>query len=44
VWLAFALMLIRGLPVIIDAWPYLRQPQAASPPAPSPVEPPAVPR
>ncbi len=44
VWLAFALMLIRGLPVIVDAWPYLRQPQAARP-APSPsVEPPVVPR
>ena len=28
VWLAFGLMIVRGLPVIIDAWPYLRQPQA----------------
>jgi CDP-diacylglycerol--glycerol-3-phosphate 3-phosphatidyltransferase len=44
VWLAFALMLIRGLPVIIDAWPYLRQPQAANAAAPSAVEPPVVPR
>ena len=42
VWLAFALMLIRGLPVIVDAWPYLRQPQARPGAATAPVEPPVA--
>lgn len=44
VWLAFALMIIRGLPVIVDAWPYLRQPQAAGTAAARSPEPPALPR
>jgi CDP-diacylglycerol--glycerol-3-phosphate 3-phosphatidyltransferase len=48
VWLAFALMIIRGVPVIVDAWPYLQQPQStgATPtsPATTPGVTPPVPR
>ncbi|MDQ3696093.1 MAG: CDP-alcohol phosphatidyltransferase family protein [Chloroflexota bacterium] len=42
VWLALALMLIRGLPVIIDAWPYLRQSRAGGSAAVSTAEPPVA--
>ena len=34
VWAAVALMIIRGLPVILDAAPYLTQPDAVAPSAP----------
>ncbi len=48
VWLAFALMIIRGLPVIVDAWPYLQRPQptgtAPAVPVPAPGETPPVSR
>ena len=44
VWLAFGLMIIRGLPVIVDAWPYLRQPQSVGATSARSPEPPAVPQ
>ena len=34
VWAAVVLMIVRGLPVILDAAPYLTQNDAATPPAP----------
>lgn len=43
VWLAFALMIIRGLPVIVDAWPYLQQPQATGATSSTTAKPPATP-
>lgn len=44
VWLALGLMLLRGLPVIIDAWPYLQQPRRADNAAAAAAEPPVTPR